>query len=62
MDALHDNYIYPLAACGVALLMTFAMENKNIKTIGKEREQARAGTFIAPEGAGKNQNNAFTQL
>jgi hypothetical protein len=40
MIALRNTYIFPIVAAGVALLMTFGIENKNIKYIGREREQA----------------------
>lgn len=39
MNALHTTYIFPIAVSGVALLMAFGIENKNIKYIGKERDQ-----------------------
>lgn len=39
MSALHDTYVFPVVAAGVALLMTFAVEHKNIKKIDKEREE-----------------------
>lgn len=42
MNALHNTYIFPIVAAGAALLATLAIENKNIKTIGREREQASA--------------------
>ncbi|KAJ4422061.1 hypothetical protein N0V82_003251 [Gnomoniopsis sp. IMI 355080] len=41
MDALHSTYIFPLGVAGVALLVTFAIEHKNIKTIEKERQKAQ---------------------
>ncbi|KAK9416944.1 putative Major facilitator superfamily (MFS) profile domain-containing protein [Seiridium unicorne] len=36
--ALHDTYIYPIVAAGVALLTTLALENKSLKVIQQERE------------------------
>ncbi|RYP80357.1 hypothetical protein DL769_002506 [Monosporascus sp. CRB-8-3] len=42
MNALHDTYIFPIVACGLAFLTTLALEHKNIKKIGKERERACA--------------------
>ncbi|ETS73853.1 hypothetical protein PFICI_14799 [Pestalotiopsis fici W106-1] len=42
MNALHDTYILPITASGLALLVSFAIEHKNIKKISKEREQSRA--------------------
>lgn len=41
MSALHDTYIFPIVTAGMALLMTFAVEHKNIKKIDKEREETR---------------------
>ncbi|KAF3001067.1 hypothetical protein E8E14_000043 [Neopestalotiopsis sp. 37M] len=41
MSALHDTYIFPISAAGIALLISFAIEHKNIKIIGEEREKLR---------------------
>ncbi|RYP63081.1 hypothetical protein DL769_007068 [Monosporascus sp. CRB-8-3] len=41
-NALHATYIFLIVAAGMALLTTLVIEHKNIKKIGKEREQARA--------------------
>ncbi|KAI1169477.1 MFS general substrate transporter [Nemania sp. FL0916] len=43
MNALHDTYIFPIVATGVAFLLAFAIENKNIKRISRQREEAQAG-------------------
>lgn len=47
-NALHDTYIFPVAVAGMALLAALAIEHKNIKTIGKEREKAREVTANKP--------------
>ncbi|KAI0896139.1 hypothetical protein F4806DRAFT_52322 [Annulohypoxylon nitens] len=53
MNALHSTYIYPLAAAGVALIATLALENKNLKSVEMERkktaEEKRGEGHVAKE-------------
>lgn len=37
MRALHNTYIFPLVVTAVALVATVFIENKNIKTVEKEK-------------------------
>lgn len=41
MNAVHNTYILPLVVTGLAFLTTFALENKNIRKVDKEREMKR---------------------
>lgn len=40
MNTVHNTYCFPMTAAGVTLITPFDIEYKNIKYIGKEREQA----------------------
>ncbi|KAI1815752.1 major facilitator superfamily domain-containing protein [Poronia punctata] len=44
LDALHDTYIFPIVVAGLALLLTFAIENKNLRKVSAERKQTSSET------------------
>ncbi len=51
MNALHSTYIFPVVVAGLALLTSFAIENKNIKVISKEREEAKSNADRKPSAS-----------